>query len=235
MTAARFLPALRVDLLVQWRYGFVFAGLFVSAFWIVLLRSLPGEWLPWTLPLAIFVDVSVVGFYFLAGQVLFEKAEATLDAVVVSPLTFWEYIGSKLVSLLLLTLGLTAVIVVGVTFSVEALPALLLGAGLMAPMALLLAFIAVAPHQGMASFLVPSQVWLLPFQLPLLDAIGVWTSPLLYVLPTQGILLLLRAPWAGIEAWQVAYAVGWNLVFCTGLMWLARRRFEVHIRHGGAA
>ena len=39
---------------------------------------------------------AIIGFFFIAGTVFFEKQERTLGAVISTPLRFWEYLSAKL-------------------------------------------------------------------------------------------------------------------------------------------
>ena len=55
-------------------------------------------------------DTCIIGFFFVAGTVFFEKQERTLSAVVSTPLRFWEYLAAKLTLLVLISL-LVAIVV----------------------------------------------------------------------------------------------------------------------------
>jgi fluoroquinolone transport system permease protein len=55
-------------------------------------------------------DTCVIGFFFVAGTVFFEKQERTLGAVVSTPLRFWEYLSAKLTSLALICVFVAIVV-----------------------------------------------------------------------------------------------------------------------------
>ncbi|MGB3635622.1 MAG: hypothetical protein WA982_16385, partial [Rubrobacteraceae bacterium] len=78
---SRFASTVRLDLLLQKRYGFFYAGAFVTVVWVALLLPLPDSLLDLAVPLIVFTDLAVVGFFFIAGMVLFEKGEETLFAL----------------------------------------------------------------------------------------------------------------------------------------------------------
>jgi fluoroquinolone transport system permease protein len=65
----------------------------------------------------------------------------------------------------------------------------------------------------------------------------VWSHPLLYVIPTQGPLLLLGAAFDQVvlAPWQAMYAVAYPITAVAVLCWAARRLFErfVVTRSGG--
>ncbi len=232
---SRLLSIVRLDLRLQLRYGFDYAAAFSALVWIAALGLLPDETLDVAVPFIIFTDLAVVGFYFIAGSVLFEKGERTLYAMVVSPLRFWEYLTSKLGTLTVLAIAVSLVVTAaryGLGFN---LPLLALGVTLTSAMLLLVGFISVARFDTISEYLIPSQVYLLPFALPLLDFFGWWHSPILYLIPTQGSLLLLRGAFVPIEAWQVAYAIVYQVVWVLILYRVAGRAFDRYIvaRQGG--
>ena len=78
----------------------------------------------YVLPAVVFGNLVAVNFYFMAGLVLLEKWEGTLEAQVVTPLADWEYLVSKTVTLAALSLVEQFVIVgsaYGLGFGVGAL------------------------------------------------------------------------------------------------------------------
>ena len=100
-----------LDLRLQMRNGFYYAVAFVLACWFVLLTSLPVIDWGYVLPAVVFGNLVMVNFYFVAGLVLLEKDEGTLEAQVVTPLADWEYLASKTVTLAALSVVEQVVIV----------------------------------------------------------------------------------------------------------------------------
>ena len=47
-------------------------------------------------PYILLGDTCIIGFFFIAGTVFFEKQERTLSAIVSTPLRFSEYLAAKL-------------------------------------------------------------------------------------------------------------------------------------------
>ncbi len=223
--------ALLLDLLLQFRYGFYYAAAFTTLVWIALLSALPESVLSLVVPFMIFADVAVVGYYFIAGMVLFEKGEATLFALVSTPLRFGEYLISKLATLSALAVVMS-LIIVGVSYGFEFDAALLLpGVILTSLIALLLGFIFVSPFEAISSYVVPSAIPHLIMAVPLIHFFGVWESPVFYLFPTQGSLFLLGGAFGvvSLAAWQILYAVLYQLLWVIGLYLLARRAFDSYI------
>jgi fluoroquinolone transport system permease protein len=234
---SRLRVALRLDLLLQFRYGFYYAAAFTTLVWISLLSALPESVLKLVVPFMIFADVAVAGYYFIAGMVLFEKGEATLFALVSTPLRFREYLVSKLATLGALAVVMSLIIVsVSYGFEFDAV-LLMLGVILTSLIALLLGFIFVSPFEAISSYVVPSAIPHLIMAVPLIHFFGVWESPVFYLFPTQGSLLLLGGAFGTVSlaAWQLLYAVLYQLLWVIGLYLLARRAFDGYIvaRKGG--
>lgn len=231
----RVLSATLLDLRLQRRYGFLYAAAFITLIWIVLVRLFPADLLDLALPFIIFVDLGVVGFYFIAGMVLFEKGEHTLEALVVTPLRFGEYLAARLATLTLLALVMSLVVVVSVYGFGFNIIWLLLGTVFTSLIGLLVGFISVAPYRTISAYLLPSQLYFLPFNLPIIDYLGWWEHPVFYLIPTQGSLLLLRGAFEPLAAWQVVYAIGYQVLWIGLLVWVAHWMFNRYIvaRQGG--
>ena len=231
---SRFASAVRLDLLLQLRYGFYYAAIFVALLWAALLYPLPAAVLEIAAPFVVFTDLAVVGYYFIGGMVLFEKDEATLSALVTTPLRFREYLFSKLFTLTALAVVL-ALAVVAVSYGVGFNAGLLvLGVILTSLVTLLVGFVVVTPFDSVSAYLIPSQLPMVVMALPLIHFFGVWESPLFYLLPTQGSLLLLGGAFDrdSLSSWQVLYAVSYGFAWVAGLGVLANRAFERHITTG---
>ena len=225
----RLSSALQLDLRLQKRYGLYYAGAFVTLVWIVILRQLPAWTLDIAVPFVIFTDLGVIGFYFIAGMLLFEKGEQTLLAIVVSPLRFGEYLTSKLVTLTLLA-AVASLVVVVVTYGVGFnLILLMLGVALMSLLALLIGFISVSPFTSISDYIIPSVFYVMVMYLPLIDYFGWWQSWVFYLIPFQGALLLLKGAFWPVETWQIVYAVLYQLLWAVILVRLARWAFDRYI------
>ena len=87
----RLVATIRLDLWLQLKNGFYYAVAFVLVCWFVLLTQLPEIDWGYLLPSVVFGNLVAVNFYFVAGLVLLEKGEGTLEAQVVTPLADWEW------------------------------------------------------------------------------------------------------------------------------------------------
>lgn len=214
------------DVRSQLRQGLYVAAGVVIVIWTALFWQLPASGVGWLLPFAVFMDLSVFGFYFMAAILYLEKGDGVLEALVVTPLRRGEYLAAKLVSLTLLAVVAT-VVVVGLSYRgpVNWLM-LLMGVVMNSWVMVLTGFVVAARYNGISEFLIPSMIWMVPTQLPLLDFFGIWQSPLIYVIPTQPTMLLIAGAFAPIAPWQLVYAVAYLVVAALVVTWLALRTFD---------
>ena len=231
----RLLRTLRWDIVFQWRYGLYLATAVSTLVILLVVRQIPAALLDLALPFVIFSDLALVGFYFIAALVLFEKAEGTLLALVVSPLRFGEYLTSKLTTLTGLALVISLLVTLlcyGPAFN---WPLLIVAVGLLSCFGLLVGLIAVAPHDTISAFFLPAQVYSLVMAVPLIPFLDFFQHPIFYLWPTYAALLLLRAVFVPLAAWQVGYGIVYQVVWIGLLVWVARRRFDRYIvgRQGG--
>ena len=110
----RLASALRLELTLQVRQRFLHAAVFSGIIWLAVLLPLSRSLRPVVEPYILLGDICIIGFFFVAGAVFFEKQERTLGAVISTPLRFWEYLAAKLI---LLVADFTVVAVVVPTIS----------------------------------------------------------------------------------------------------------------------
>ena len=222
----RLLASIRLDVRLQFRNGFYYAAAFVAVLSVLLLSQLPDASLAWLLPLFVMNNLIINNFYFVAGLVLLEKGEGTLEAQVVTPLRTDEYLASKAMTLALLSLletlliaGLTA----GLNFNVLILSA---GVTVMAIFFMLTGFIVVARYDSINEYLLPSVLYTALLALPLLPYVGVAESRLFYLHPLQPMLLLLQTAFRPAAAWQLTYGVVYSSLWLVLIYHFSRRTFH---------
>ncbi len=228
---SRFSALVQHEFRLQVRYGLYFAAAFLTVAWIIILKQVQGaQPLTQAVPMVIFTDLGIIGFYFIAGLVLFEKGERTLQALVVSPIRFVEYLTGKLFTMTVMALVVSftlTLLTVGGDFNALAL---VLAVTSMSLVALLLGFISVSPFSSVSAFLMPSQLVFLLMFLPLIQYAGLLDSVLFYLLPTHPSMLMLSAAFGGtLEAWQWGYALAASVIWVAILFWVARMAFNRYI------
>ncbi|WP_335992257.1 fluoroquinolone export ABC transporter permease subunit [Glycomyces sp. MUSA5-2] len=225
---------LRLDLRLLRRYGLIYAAVFSALLWEAVVFLVPGPLRAGAAVYIVFGDLALVGFFFIAGAVFFERGERTLFALLVSPVRFGHYLASKLAVLSGLSLVLSLLIAVSaVHLDFEPL-SFAAGAVLCALLFLTCSFISATPFGSISEWVIPSTGVLAVLNIPLLNYSGLWEHPATYLVPTQGVLLLMGSSLGRVELepWQWAYALAYPAASLAVLGLIARRMFMRHIAAG---
>lgn len=227
----RLVSALRLELTLQVRQKFLHAGVFSGLIWLAVLLPMPVGLRPVAEPYVLFGDISVIGFFFIGGIVFFEKQERTIAAIVSTPLRFREYLVAKLTVLVLISL-LVAVVISSIAHGSAYHPVPLVGGVVLGTLVMLLTgFISSLPFASVTDWFLAATIPLAVLSLPILSYSGLWPNPLLYLIPSQGPLLLLGAAFdqVTLSPWQVAYAVLYPVVCVAGLYCAAKAMFRHYV------
>ena len=209
----RLLSIARWDVQLQFRNGFYYVSAAMAVFFVILLRQFPQvDWGYWW-PAIITGNLTVNAYYFMAGIVLLEKGEGTMEAQIVTPLRPWEILTSKVLTLGLLSLFETILIIVLVDGSGFNWLLLLTGIVFYIAMLSLYSFIVVARYDSISEFILPSAVWTIGFSLPLLYYFDIWRHWVMFIHPLQAILILLQSAFASVPTWQIVYGIAYSFLW----------------------
>ncbi|HTQ22750.1 fluoroquinolone transporter permease [Mycobacterium sp.] len=233
----RLASALRLELTLQVRQRFLHAATFSGLIWLGVLLPMPRSLRPVAEPYILLGDIAIIGFFFVAGTVFFEKQERTLGAVISTPLRFWEYLMAKLTLLVVISLSVAMVVAtIAHGFGYRVAP-LVLGMVLGTLLMLLVGFATSLPFGSISDWFLMATIPLAVMDLPVLSYSGVWPNPLLYLVPTNGPLLLLGQAFGQVmlTPWQVGYALAYPAAWVAVLCWVAKTMFGHYIvaRSGG--
>lgn len=223
----RWTSALRLEVTTLVRQRFAHAAVLSGLLWLTVLLPMPPHLRPIVEPYVLVGDITIIGFFFIGGSVFFEKQERTLGAVICSPLRFWEYVSAKVAVLMAISL-LVALIVVTVSHGTDYNALLLVVGIVVGTLVMLLAgFASSLPFASVSDWFLATTVPLSILSFPVLYLSGMWPNPVLYLIPTQGPLLLFAAVFdqVTLAPWQIAYAVLYPLLCAAGLYWLAKVLF----------
>jgi fluoroquinolone transport system permease protein len=220
------------DWRLQWRQGLFYAAMFVILVWAGLFSQVNEVVASYLLPMMLYIDLSVFGFFFMAGLLYLEKGEGVLTALVVTPMRSWHYLVAKLVTLTTLGLLVSLVVVVVVQQGAVNWPVLVAALILNSLFFTLASFILAARYDAINEFLIPA-IWLLgAAQIPFIDSFGIWRGWPIYLLPFQASLLLVRGAFEALAPWQWIYALTYmGLCIATGFGW-ALRTFDHFVVRG---
>jgi len=174
----RILSAISHDIKLQFKHGFYYAYLLISAVYIAVLQFLPADYREAANIALTFSDPSFLGFFFIGGLVLLEKGQNIHDSLFVTPLSASEYILSKTASLSVLSLG-SSIFIHSSVFGYGT------NSGLFACGVLCTSFFFTMIGLGLAvrcetlnGFFFLSSLSTFVFVLPLFETAGIWSSPL---------------------------------------------------------
>lgn len=239
MKAARLAACVANDVRLQVRHGLYTVYGVVCALYILILQGLPPEAREALLPVFVFLDPSMAGFFFVGGIVMLERNDRVLSAVFTSPVGLEEYFASKVISLTLLALAASVVVSVG-GVGLRFRPAWLFASvSLTSGVFTIVGLAAAARFRTLSRYMVWSAAYMLPFAIPVAARLAGLRSPLLHLIPSHGSLVLVSAafepapPAAGDAAAAAASLLVW---LALGWLW-ASRWFRRHVveRIGGEA
>ncbi len=215
----RLIAMVKLDATIQFRNKFYYVGVGISVFLALMMVSFFDQvTVTWLLPMLFLFAIGGTTLLYVAGLMLFEKDEHTLDALTASPLRLGEYLLAKVISLTAIA-TLESAVVILLTVGLNGFSPLPLFAGIaiMGAMLTLIGIIIGVRYNSITDFLIPMLVLVMPLQLPFLHFAGIAESYLWYLIPTTAPTLLMTAAWRSVEAWQLIYALiysGIVLVVC---------------------
>jgi fluoroquinolone transport system permease protein len=219
----RIAATLRCDVRVQFRNGFYYASALVVVASVILLRWLPEEAVAWLLPLVIFENVMMNTFYFVAGLILLERGEGTLEAQAVTPLRAGEYLASKVITLGVLSLVESLLISTLARGASPGVIPLALGIMLASVFLCLVGVALVLRYRSINEFLMPSVPYTIVLSLPLFGYLGIGPAFIYDWHPIQGSLALMAAGTEPVEAGRLVYAIVLPLLWVAPVYFWSRR------------
>ncbi len=209
----RFWSSVSWDIQLQFRNGFYYVSAFVALMLIIMLKQFADvNWMLWW-PVIILENLVINTFYFMAGMVLLEKGEGTLEAQIVTPLRPWEYLFAKALSLGILSLLESLIVVVAVSGFTFNWLLLIIGILLLVSIYVLYGFFVVARYDSIGEFILPSAIWTIGFSLPLLYYFDIWRSNWMFLHPLQAPLVLMQSAFESLPVWQILYGILYSLVW----------------------
>lgn len=225
----RFAAALHNDVRFQFRHGFYWAYLVVTAMYAVLLSFLPESSKPLAVQLIVFSDPSALGFFFIGGIVLLEKGQQVTDCLFVTPLLVREYIAAKVASLGLLSVAAGTSVHLFALGPGSLTAWFLIGVALTSAFFTLIGLGVAARCRTLNGFFLLSPLYTLVFLPPLFGTVGFYDTPLYYALPTQASLLLIGSGHEPVGPLQAIGLIGLLAAWTAAAYACARRAIATHI------
>jgi fluoroquinolone transport system permease protein len=221
----RLATAFLADVRFQFRHGFYYAYLFVSVVYIILLRLVEDGMRETLAVLVVFSDPAMLGFFFIGGIILLEKAQGIFPALFVTPIRISEYVWAKVYSLTALSL-LTSFLILLATVGMDmhVLP-LFIGITFTSMIATLLGIGLAVRVNTINQFLVSSVLFVPIFFTPVMEWIGIH-SFVYYLFPGKASLLFLEGGFASITWKETVYALCMLLCACIAAYYFALRSLQ---------
>ena len=205
------------DVRLQVRHGLYSVYAVICLMYVLILRSVTPAARAALLPLLVFVDPTMLGFFFVGGIVLLERTDRTLSGFFTTPAGVSHYFTAKVLSLsLLAALAGEAIALLSVGTAYR--PLLLAGAVILASAIFtLIGLAAVTRFRTVNGYLMGSVLYMLPFALPVAGYFGWFLTPLTYVIPSRGALDLVAASFSPAPVTPQV----WMPALFSQLAWLA--------------
>lgn len=227
MSAAsgRFMAAFGWEMRLQWRYYFWLVAVIVTLVWSTLLASLtPGARTLW-IPVIVFGDISNIGLLFIAGSLILERQQGTLDAVAVMPIATGTWLLAKLLSLTLLSTTCGVVLTLLNLESINwlrVIPAIAVTAAFFTSAG----FILVCPFRNILNYFLVMALATTVLSLPLLSYFDIAESAMLWLLPSYPLVLLLELAFGDGTRPQFLLALFISLAWIAVSHWLGIQCFH---------
>ncbi len=238
----RLLITIKHDMTIQLRNSLYAIGISAALLTAVVLGLLAApQHLAGVVPTLLLIVTGGSTLLYVAGMILFEKDEGTINAVSVSPLRTAEYLWSKVISLTLLATVESLVIVAGTmlfmrwwsgdpaALTLPNLPLLLLGIVTIGVIYTLIGISLVVRFDKITDYLIPMAAVAFVLQLPMFYFLGWVVQPWLLAIPTSAPAMIMQGAYLDLSPNQWLYALLYTaLLIAVAAAW-AYRAFQQHI------
>ena len=108
----RMINAIKADVKFQFRQGFYVVYAILTLIYMLVIHQIPESMKISVVPLVIYCDPTIVGFFFIGGIIMLEKNQGILEYLIVTPLRPKEYLMAKIISLTILAVIASIVITI---------------------------------------------------------------------------------------------------------------------------
>ena len=196
----RLLNALKADVLFQFKQGFYLVYILLTIIYVVILSKVPFEWKSTVLPLVLFSDPSMVGFFFIGALVMLEKVQGVLQYVVATPLRSLEYLMAKALSLTILAVVVTVMITISTYDQPLNWLLLITGVALSSFFFVLYGFLVAVRCTTLNQYFIKMVPYMLLIVLPCFSLIEFPYYQLFYIFPSVAGIRLVYGAFNGLEA-----------------------------------
>lgn len=95
----RKLNVIKGDMKFQWKYGFYFLYVIIIIIYFMIFSFFQGEVKNTIVSVCVYSDPAAMGMFFMGALILLEKSQRITNSIAISPVTAWEYILGKSISI----------------------------------------------------------------------------------------------------------------------------------------
>lgn len=226
--------ALKTDFKFQVKQGFYVIYIILTIIYMVILSILPKDYLKIVLPILIFSDPSVVGFFFIGGIIMLEKLQGVINCLVVTPLRIKEYILSKVISLSMLAVVAGGAITLTSGYEGH-INFIILGIGIfvISVFFVLVGIIAVVGCNTLNQYIIKMIPYMMFFMLPCLSIIGFKFSYVFTIFPSVAGLRIIFGAFNQGSILEIILLMGYVGIIDYILLNKVEKIFENKIVYGG--
>lgn len=227
---------LKWEFILLYRYRIIHIAFLSIFLYVVTEQITPAEFIAKKdmLPILLFFDPAIIGIMFVGALVLFEKAENTLQSLVVTPMKVWEYLSSKIIALTVLSIISAVIFVILVTHRFDFnYFYLFVGIILTSVFLILVGFLIIARLKTLNEYLLMMMLAFLGLTLPpLIHLTHIYENAIFYLWPTQASFILLNGVFTGIQTWEAVYGILYLSIWIVICYIIAHKAFYKHIVEG---
>lgn len=200
------LNSIKYDIRFGFRHNFYGAYMIVAVVYILALRMIPEGSQENIGMLILFSDPSALGAFFIGAIIMLEKSQNTLQGVLITPMSIKKYIWTKVLSLLMISVGSSVVIAIfGIGGDINYI-LIVISVGLTAIFFTLVGFVIALYSKSLNSYFINSMV-IVPFMIPVLGYLNIYSNEMFKILPSYWSLELLKASMYKMDVVNIILAI----------------------------
>lgn len=207
------LNSIKYDMKFGFRHNFYGAYMIVAVVYILALRMIPQGSRENIGMLILFSDPSALGAFFIGAIIMLEKSQNTLQGVLITPMSIKKYIWTKVLSLLMISVGSSVVIAIfGIGGDINYI-LIVISVGLTAIFFTLVGFVIALYSKSLNSYFINSMV-IVPFMIPVLGYLNIYSNEMFKILPSYWSLELLKASMYKMDVIYIILAILILVLWC---------------------
>ncbi|WP_143762598.1 MULTISPECIES: ABC transporter permease [unclassified Cohnella] len=211
------------DIRFQWKHGFYLIYSLICIVYFGILYFVHEDYVEKSLILLTFSDPSALGLLFAGGIILLERGQGVMGSLFATPVRIREYVLAKCLSLSCLSVLAAYAIHLPIGGWPVSPVHFTIGVALTSSFFTLIGIWTAVQCRSINSFILLTQLYVLPFVLPLAGYLDWMHSPFMALLPTHGTLILLDGA-IRVVGWQeTIYAILSLVLWIGGFGWLTNR------------